>query len=190
MPNELSFPTLDKIIEKLEGFYPGSRSYRNNNPGNLKFGPFAQEHGATGKDSEGFAVFPDYLTGMTAQDELIQGYANSGHSLEDMIADWNGNGPNTGSYQSDAAKALGVPGSTKLWDLLKNNPFLKTPESPSEGGTDTPGVGSFFGISWTRFAAFLIGILCIGAGLLMFKPTQDVIVQTKDAVSKAALSAA
>ncbi|UIY45748.1 hypothetical protein [Methylobacterium radiotolerans] len=36
----------------------GSRSFRNNNPGNIKYGPFAQRMGATGADSAGFARFP------------------------------------------------------------------------------------------------------------------------------------
>lgn len=37
-----------KAIATMEGFYvDGSRARRNNNPGNLQWGPFARLHGAT-----------------------------------------------------------------------------------------------------------------------------------------------
>ena len=36
----------------------GSRSWRNNNPGNLRYGTFAQNHGAIGRDRGGMAIFP------------------------------------------------------------------------------------------------------------------------------------
>jgi hypothetical protein len=50
----------------------GSRSWRNNNPGNIKFteGGIAQRLGAIGTDGE-FAVFPDYDTGRKAKEELL-----------------------------------------------------------------------------------------------------------------------
>ncbi|TCR60937.1 hypothetical protein [Bosea sp. BK604] len=48
----------------------GSRSWRNNNPGNLEYGPFAQSMGATGTDGR-FAIFPDYATGRRAQEKLL-----------------------------------------------------------------------------------------------------------------------
>ncbi len=50
-----------EAIKSYEGWFPGSRSFRNNNPGNLKAGA-----GAVGKDAEGFAVFPDFATGWAA----------------------------------------------------------------------------------------------------------------------------
>ena len=49
----------------------GSRAWRNNNPGNLVRGPFAQGHGAIGSDAR-FAVFPDEETGMDALVALLQ----------------------------------------------------------------------------------------------------------------------
>lgn len=48
----------------------GSRSWRNNNPGNIEFGPFARSMGATGTDGR-FAVFPDYKSGRNAQEKLL-----------------------------------------------------------------------------------------------------------------------
>ncbi len=40
----------------------GSRSWRNNNPGNIEYGPFARSMGATGTDGR-FAKFPSYEAG-------------------------------------------------------------------------------------------------------------------------------
>lgn len=57
-------------IQHHEGFFPpsasyprGSKSFRNNNPGNLRY---VGQVGSKGQDSTGFAVFPDYQSGFTA----------------------------------------------------------------------------------------------------------------------------
>ena len=50
----------------------GSRSWRNNNSGNLVYGKFAKEHGAIGTDGR-FAIFPDEKTGDKAREALIFG---------------------------------------------------------------------------------------------------------------------
>jgi hypothetical protein len=49
-----------------------TRSWRNNNPGNMKYKDFARQHGAIGKAGDAgkglkWAVFPDYATGRKAQ---------------------------------------------------------------------------------------------------------------------------
>ena len=55
-----------------------TRSWRNNNPGNLKIGPFARENGAIGEaglapnSKRKFAVFPDYETGRRAQAKRLK----------------------------------------------------------------------------------------------------------------------
>ena len=49
----------------------GSRAWRNNNPGNIRSGDFADEHGAIGA-AAGFAVFPDYATGHAALKALLK----------------------------------------------------------------------------------------------------------------------
>lgn len=49
----------------------GSRSWRNNNEGNIRYGDFAKKHGAIGADKDGFAIFPDEATGSKAQEKLI-----------------------------------------------------------------------------------------------------------------------
>lgn len=49
---------LAKAHERHEGFYPGSRSWRNNNPGNLRAGPPS--------DDKAFTIYPTYEAGLAA----------------------------------------------------------------------------------------------------------------------------
>ncbi len=48
----------------------GNRNFRNNNIGNIEYGPFAKANGAIGSDGR-FAVFPDNATGAKAMENLI-----------------------------------------------------------------------------------------------------------------------
>ena len=62
--------------------YPtGTRSYRNNNPGNIKYGEFAKSCGANGQDDNGFAKFENYLDGFNALKALIVGAATGKSSI-------------------------------------------------------------------------------------------------------------
>lgn len=68
--------------------FGGSRSWRNNNPGNIEYGPFARSQGATGTDGR-FAIFPNYEAGRKAQEKLLfdsKGYRNL--TLAQAIARW------------------------------------------------------------------------------------------------------
>lgn len=53
-------------IEKQEGFFLNSHSFRNNNSGNLKYSAYIQSLGAKGKDEQGFAQFETYEKGFDA----------------------------------------------------------------------------------------------------------------------------
>lgn len=48
-------------IQAYEGYYPGSRSWRNRNAGNVRF---VRQAKAT-RDEDGYAVFPTYEDGFT-----------------------------------------------------------------------------------------------------------------------------
>lgn len=61
---------IDSTRRLVTIYYGGTRSWRNNNPGNLKYGNFARSKGAIGTDGQ-FAIFPDYDTGHNAKKELI-----------------------------------------------------------------------------------------------------------------------
>jgi len=65
---------MDKVadaIQSFEGWQPGSISYRNNNPGNIRF--FGGEHwqGQIGVDSRQFVIFDTYENGRRALIKLL-----------------------------------------------------------------------------------------------------------------------
>ena len=66
-----------------------TRSWRNNNPGNLVYNKLNRERGAignAGKDGDGYvlAVFPDYATGRKAQWLLLKGSKYINLTLHDL----------------------------------------------------------------------------------------------------------
>lgn len=66
-PNAL-LTLMTGAIQTFEGWWPGSVSYINKNPGNLKF---ANQAKAIGKDARGFAVFATVEDGLNALKTLI-----------------------------------------------------------------------------------------------------------------------
>ena len=95
-----------------------SRSYRNNNPGNIRWGDFAQRHGATKDDGEDYAVFETPLDGLAAFIDLL-----AHNHREDSIADTmkvyapteDANDPK--SYAAFIASQVRVPVTTLLRNL-------------------------------------------------------------------------
>ena len=96
----------------------GTRAWRNNNPGNIEFGPFAESQGAIGTDGR-FAIFPDYETGRAAKEKLLFG-TNSYKDLT-LTGAINRYAPsfenNTSAYISNVAEAAGVSPSTKMSNI-------------------------------------------------------------------------
>ncbi|WP_454764436.1 hypothetical protein [Cupriavidus campinensis] len=93
----------------------GPRNLRNNNPGNIEYGPLALSLGATGSDGR-FAIFPDQKTGSAALDALLQRYGKQGlNTTAGIIGKWAPPSENnTSSYAASVAKALGVGVNDKL----------------------------------------------------------------------------
>ena len=81
-----------------------SRGDRNNNPGNIEFGPFARAHGATGSDGR-FAIFPDKASGESAMaDLLMRNY--TGLTLAQIQQKWVGNAD--AGYLGSMSSATGL----------------------------------------------------------------------------------
>lgn len=115
-----------------EGYYPGSRAYVNNNPGNLKYNaaltqPGYVENNATGQDAGGFAIFPDEASGFDALTRELNVMAGKGYSILQAASAYLGGDPNkpqvTGEGDPFAkaqtiASKLGVTIDTKLSQLF------------------------------------------------------------------------
>lgn len=98
----------------------GTRSWRNNNEGNLRYGDFAKSHGAIGRDSEGFAIFADQKSGAKAKEDLLFGKDSKYKDLgvDAAIAKYAPPSENnTKLYQERVKAALGDSAGKKLADL-------------------------------------------------------------------------
>lgn len=202
----LQYPAIDSLIAQFEGFgKPGVPATVNNNPGNIIAGKFATAHGATGANN-GFAVFPDPATGSSAMDSLVSHYDLQGLSIADLIAKWSpgsapGNTPaGQQSYTDFVASGLGVPSFTSIGAAEKKTPDsgASTPSgsptvvtSPSLNpltnianawglitGSKTTDTGTSAPFSFARIGAFILGFIFIAAGLFMFRPVQQTVIDS------------
>lgn len=111
-------------IQQHEGWQPGSLSYRNNNPGNLK-GP---QPGAINTDAKGFAVFANVAAGTAALkidlQSKVRKYPN--YSILQIMTRYLGGNVNNPqvtaegdpfAYADAVAGALGVDVSTTLGSM-------------------------------------------------------------------------
>lgn len=108
-----------------------TRADRNMNPGNIKYGKFAQKYGAK-KDKDGFAIFPDRQTGQKAMQDLLTSPAYKNMSAKDAIRKWTGGNP----YRYD----LGPITDKKISEM---NPD----ELSMVMGTMTKGEGTRYGVA-------------------------------------------
>lgn len=99
----------------------GTPAWRNNNPGNMIAGNFANNHGAIGK-SNGFAVFPDADTGRLALQDLLETDKYQNMTIGDAIATYAPpNENNTEAYQKFMARETGLPLDTPMKGLSQAN---------------------------------------------------------------------
>lgn len=95
----------------------GSRAWRNNNPGNIEKGTFADENGAIGGDTR-FAIFPDEQIGRDAIVALLKSASYRNLTLQQAI---NRYAPpsenNTTGYVTFVVNTTGVARSTVLSTL-------------------------------------------------------------------------
>jgi hypothetical protein len=164
-----------QTIQKVEGYYPGSLAYTNNNPGNLIF---VGQPGAT-PGAGGFAAFPSYDDGYQALLNQIQNYANRGLTIDQMMnlyapAGQGSNNPT--AYASTIASALGVSTDTTVADALagSGSPGSTVDSATSDASLFSPDVftnaftdlgtslssGDFSGMSSSDW-------LVIGGGLML-----------------------
>jgi len=58
-------------------------SFRNNNPGNIRWNPRIK--GVVGKDARGFAIFSSKFAGLAAMKSLLAGYVKKGYNTIEKI---------------------------------------------------------------------------------------------------------
>lgn len=132
-------------IAQFEGYnVSGSVADRNNNPGNLKF---ANQPGAVGEDSSGFAIFPDPATGMDALEDQLEAYTTEypNYSISQIMAHYLGQSSpgvsdqgNSVTYASYVAGQLGVDPSTTLSELAPLPAAAGAPPMTLDSDTGLP----------------------------------------------------
>lgn len=142
------------------------RNLRNNNPGNIEYGSFAKEAGATGTDGR-FAIFPDMETGKKAQIKLLKNYVSKGNNtISKIVRKWNpvsgeNSEKNVSSYEQAWANKMGISKDTPLTesDITENfraaqerqegfTTFQKTKNIPISIPAPIKGEESY----WSKFA--------------------------------------
>lgn len=158
----------DGTVERREG----ARNWRNNNPGNIEFGPFAKANGAIGSDGR-FAVFPTYEAGRAAKEALL--FSSSGYAGKTIAGAIERYAPrsdnnNTDAYISTVAGALGVDPNTPLAELspAQRNAMLTAMERVEGGGVGND--GQFSSYSTTPIALGGDGVSGVAGGAGQTQP--------------------
>ena len=111
-------------IQKHEGWYEGSRSWRNNNPGNIRYVGQAK---AVGSDKNNFAIFANYQDGFDCLKNMIKNAATGlsrvyfpDDTIKDFFSKYAPSYDNNDSlhYAEVVADALGVSVDFKIKNLI------------------------------------------------------------------------
>lgn len=146
---------LADAIQRQEGYAPGTRAYRNNNPGNLIY---VGQASASGKDDAGFAVFPSYAAGYGELERQIGLDAGRGLTLEQFIYKYCP--PSQCDTETYISNVMGWTGSTRGETLAQI--MSGTPSTPNTSPVDGPVESSgelVAGLTQTQ-------MLYIGAGVV------------------------
>jgi len=116
-------------IKTQEGYYPGSRAYRNNNPGNIwdDVIPGVKPRRIWPQypiDNGGFLVLPDYQTGYNLAVGQINLKISRGESLTQAINEWDSGDPAStrATYVANVSAALGIDPNVPLNTLGDTSP--------------------------------------------------------------------
>jgi hypothetical protein len=179
-------PAWANVIAQFEGFNsPGTRPARNHNPGDLKF---AGQAGAIGRDSAGFAIFPDDATGFQALYAQLAKYVADfpQYSLLEIMAHYLGQSSpgitsqgNAYQYAAAVASALNAQPTTTLAELAGMQPGPPTIDAmtgetidtmlpPSEAAMLDPTMLAAGASAIEQPTGLIIGVLLIGALVVWF----------------------
>lgn len=171
-----------------------------NNPGALKYSDWEAQFGATAAPS-GFAQFPTAAAGWDALKARVAQLVQGGSSLSSLINTWApaaDNNTNNPARIGQLAQQTGLnpsrPIATQI--MTGGDPTMgsyggdPTMSGNSNSLPETAAQSTDTGFTWGRVALFLVGVVCLIGGLMMFRQTQIVIEQaTKTGARVAALAA-
>ena len=107
----------DQVVKVRESTKTASRSWANNNPGNIEFGSFSKRFGAIGTDGR-FAIFPTVEAGFEAQKGLLKGQNYRDLSLRQAIYRWAPPSENNSDlYARTVAQRAGIDQNTLIRNM-------------------------------------------------------------------------
>lgn len=120
-----------------------TRSDRNHNPGNIKFGKWAKDHGATGQDKDGFAIFPDDNVGTGAMKNLLKSSGYKNLTVEGAINKWTAGAPYAYDLPTKGKKVSDLSEdefNTVINTMRKGEGTRYGSLAPTKPASPTPGV--------------------------------------------------
>ena len=176
-PNPALISSLAAAIRQQEGYYPGSRAYRDNNPGNLMdpSGKIWPQYPRDGDE----VIFPDPATGEAFLENDLSIKVNRGMSITSLLNMYApaSAGNNTPVYIANVSAATGIDpnvplnqipagGSVYPSDLVFTATGTASPDPfGGDSGTSTlsmeAGMVSGQGVSTTMLVGLLLGGLVL-----------------------------
>jgi hypothetical protein len=130
MVTPTSYDALAGAIMRMEGYYPGTLAYKNNNPGNLIF---VGQAGAV-NDGGGFARFQTFDDGYNALVRQLKIYTDRGLTVSELTHKW---APACASSMCDGNNPVGYAANIAQWLGVS----VDTPLSSVVMGSDSNGGG-------------------------------------------------
>lgn len=120
---------LADAVTRMEGYSPGTRAYRNNNPGNIRGGSIYPQYPL---DSGGFTIFPDPATGRAALETDMAAKVNQGLSLRSLVYKYAPptDGNDSDKYVSNVSTWTGLPADVPL-NSIGTSPLDTSGAEPS-----------------------------------------------------------
>jgi hypothetical protein len=152
------------LIQTVEGWFPGSVSQQNNNPGNLMY---AGQPGAIGQSSSGFAIFDSVSDGYQALLNQIALDASRGETILEFANKYapaqDGNDPT--SYAAQIAAATGLSVNDPL--AAANSSVVASIPTSSSASSDLASLTDSLSDSDPDNTLLYLG-LALAAGALVF----------------------
>lgn len=110
MDTEFTLNPYTPVAQPVTAPKGGTIAVSHNNPGNIKFGDYAQQYGAVegrhATDGGTFAVFPDVNTGLKAQRDLLLGKNYRNLTVDEAMKRWSNRGYGGEIYPDIANKVM------------------------------------------------------------------------------------
>lgn len=171
-PSPTSKSQLEKwadAIQSFEGWFTGSKSQRNNNPGNIKY--IGQKR-AIGKDSTGFCIFATYSDGRQELLDLLTRAASGKSTIYNpqmnLIDFYNKYAPSSDNNNPDAyakavAKMIGISVYSKIIDIVNGVAKLSSNTSEEVSNLSMNNITGSATKLVLLFIVFILGMMALFA---------------------------